>query len=425
MFQTLLNLFNRIAVLALFLLFPLTAMAQADETVLKETATRFFLNLAEENGKDVTQQFELTDAMRTWLQGEQSIATVQALLRPFGGIGEIQKIEIVWHDVDLQSVELFYSGTKRPFKARVTFEGNQVAGIHLFPLQAGNLFRNMSVTECLFGGFFWSIILIPMFIASLFLLKGKGAFLIAGYNTMSRKERAKYDEKALCRATGKFMLWIICCTLLLAFAVLLEDTEAVLGGILCVSGIIVVSSIVFLIYGNTGNRFLKPETTEMDAMPETECEKAVREKQEKKQEKFVRWLIGITLFGSFIVTFASLMLVFGGTIEPTVKITDSGIRISGTYGVKIDFTEITDISLLNNSVHGIGLTRRTNGIATDSVRSGYWESNRYGSVLLFTRTSSSPTIHIERKDKPDVFLNFSDNEKTRALYAELKTAFEK
>ena len=37
----------------------------------------------------------------------------------------------------------------------------------------------------------------------------------------------------------------------------------------------------------------------------------------------------------------------------------------------------------------------------------------------------SPTIHIERKDKPDVFSNFSGNEKTRTLYAELKTAFGK
>ena len=29
--------------------------------------------------------------------------------------------------------------------------------------------------------------------------KGKGAFLIAGYNTASRSEKENYDEKALCR----------------------------------------------------------------------------------------------------------------------------------------------------------------------------------------------------------------------------------
>ena len=47
-------------------------------------------------------------------------------------------------------------------------------------------------------------------IAALFVLlgilfsRGKGAFLIAGYNTASAAERARYDEKALCR----FMGWV-------------------------------------------------------------------------------------------------------------------------------------------------------------------------------------------------------------------------
>ena len=35
--------------------------------------------------------------------------------------------------------------------------------------------------------------------------KGKGAFLIAGYNTASRSEKENYDEKALCRFMGKLM----------------------------------------------------------------------------------------------------------------------------------------------------------------------------------------------------------------------------
>lgn len=34
------------------------------------------------------------------------------------------------------------------------------------------------------------------------LYSGKGSFLIAGYNMMSEKEKAQYDEKKLCRAVG-------------------------------------------------------------------------------------------------------------------------------------------------------------------------------------------------------------------------------
>ncbi len=32
--------------------------------------------------------------------------------------------------------------------------------------------------------------------------KGKGAFLIAGYNTMSKEKKARYDKNALCRFMG-------------------------------------------------------------------------------------------------------------------------------------------------------------------------------------------------------------------------------
>ena len=41
--------------------------------------------------------------------------------------------------------------------------------------------------------------------------RGKGAFLIAGYNTASKAEKAKYDEKALCRFMGKIMFAMAGC----------------------------------------------------------------------------------------------------------------------------------------------------------------------------------------------------------------------
>lgn len=51
------------------------------------------------------------------------------------------------------------------------------------------------------------LILIGILVFLGFLFRaGKGAFLIAGYNTMSPAERAQYDEKKLCKAMGNFML---------------------------------------------------------------------------------------------------------------------------------------------------------------------------------------------------------------------------
>lgn len=45
-------------------------------------------------------------------------------------------------------------------------------------------------------------------ILSVFLLMGKGGWLIAGYNTASEEEKRKYDEKKLCRSMGATMLVI-------------------------------------------------------------------------------------------------------------------------------------------------------------------------------------------------------------------------
>ena len=42
-------------------------------------------------------------------------------------------------------------------------------------------------------------------------LCGKGSFLIAGYNTMSPQEKAKWDEKALCKAMGVLMFIVAAC----------------------------------------------------------------------------------------------------------------------------------------------------------------------------------------------------------------------
>lgn len=47
----------------------------------------------------------------------------------------------------------------------------------------------------------WVVFLIFLAI-SIILLSGHGSWFISGYNTASKEEKAKYDEKKLCRTTG-------------------------------------------------------------------------------------------------------------------------------------------------------------------------------------------------------------------------------
>ena len=55
-------------------------------------------------------------------------------------------------------------------------------------------------------------------ILAILLLCGKGAFLIAGYNTMTKEEKEKYDSKALCKSTGKLILSLVLCMLFILAA---------------------------------------------------------------------------------------------------------------------------------------------------------------------------------------------------------------
>lgn len=90
-------------------------------------------------------------------------------------------------------------------------------------------------------------------ILSLYLLSGRGAFLIAGHNMLPKEDRMKIDEPALCRAMGKLMLAV---TLSLLFYIPGAIYESNMFFIIGTVGI-VLSIIIGLIYMNIGNRYDK------------------------------------------------------------------------------------------------------------------------------------------------------------------------
>lgn len=46
------------------------------------------------------------------------------------------------------------------------------------------------------------VVFVILALMSIVLLTGRGAGMIAGYNTASKTEKSRYDEKKLCRVTG-------------------------------------------------------------------------------------------------------------------------------------------------------------------------------------------------------------------------------
>lgn len=82
---------------------------------------------------------------------------------------------------------------------------------------------------------------------------GKGASLVAGYNTLSTEEKAKYDEKRLCKFMGKS-------NFVMAFDVSLWGISDLLKQpiVFYIGLVLFFCTIAFILfYMNTKNRFKK------------------------------------------------------------------------------------------------------------------------------------------------------------------------
>ncbi|MCL2095824.1 MAG: DUF3784 domain-containing protein [Oscillospiraceae bacterium] len=94
-------------------------------------------------------------------------------------------------------------------------------------------------------------------ITGIFMLTGRGTFLISGYNTMSKSEKAKFEEKfdikLLCRFIGKILIALGLPNILIGFPVIASISW--LGWIYTV--VVFAICIFAVIYANTSKSFRK------------------------------------------------------------------------------------------------------------------------------------------------------------------------
>ncbi|WP_246941048.1 DUF3784 domain-containing protein [Bacillus pinisoli] len=98
------------------------------------------------------------------------------------------------------------------------------------------------------------LMMIGLFIVlGIILSYGKGSFLIAGYNTMPKEEKEKYDTVALCKFMGKMMFALSFSMGLWVFSEVFEAQWLFIVGLLLFIG----TCLFIVIYSNTGDRFKK------------------------------------------------------------------------------------------------------------------------------------------------------------------------
>ena len=97
------------------------------------------------------------------------------------------------------------------------------------------------------------VIAVVFVVLGILFASGKGANLIAGYNTASREEKAKTDEKKLLKAMSVFMFVLAGCTLVSALSQVFHVRSLIWIG----QALFAAALITGLICLNTGDRFRK------------------------------------------------------------------------------------------------------------------------------------------------------------------------
>ena len=247
---------------------------------------------------------------------------------------------------------------------------------------------------------------ILIIIMAVFLLHGKGAFLITGYNTMSKHEKAHYNEKALCRFTGLQLLAIAFCLIIFHTAIYFDLVWMIYCGALLVFAICAGGSI----YTKTNKRFRNKTSTILA--------------EHENSKLSAKNIVSVSTAISLVVLIIVGVLIYQGDKEPVIYITDTNIQIHSVYGLNVDFSEIANISLIEESMSDIGVGIRTNGYGgIGETLKGHFKSDSLGATLLFVQAQSFPTIWIKRIDKKDIYISFRDGKKTEELYRDMIAAY--
>lgn len=236
-------------------------------------------------------------------------------------------------------------------------------------------------------------IMILFAVLSIVLLTGKGAFLIAGYNTAGETERSQYNEKLLCRVMGGGMSVFTVLIALDAFSG--GGFSSTLGGVHPV--LIAVTIVVMLVLSNTICR--KKNSPEI---------LIVNMESAKRRRLFSGIFTGVILV-------LATALFFTGKVKANPEEDILKIQCSYWPGIEIPYDNIESLSLME----GLDKGARTNGLGTYRISAGKWQNAEFGSYRLYANARCKTYIVMEVK-KEIIVINAEDEKSTQSLLTKIK-----
>ena len=104
--------------------------------------------------------------------------------------------------------------------------------------------------------------------------------------------------------------------------------------------------------------------------------------------------------------------------DPEMIIHDDSIRIIHFYGLIVDFSNITEISLLDRSVQRIYMGYRTNAGIGHHIAKGYFQGG-----LFFMHLKAPLVIRITRRNAVAIYINFRNDTQTEQVYSLLRAKY--
>lgn len=237
------------------------------------------------------------------------------------------------------------------------------------------------------------IMIVVFGILSVVFFMGKGAFLIAGYNTANAVDKSKYDEKKLCRVMG---IGSLIATLFLLLAQIFEEMAVYFCSIGILLAVIVMS---------VGTSFF--------------CNNKDSQKHDKtgKLRLFKSKEFWSGLFTIVVCLFVGIMLFTGHVnVEFYNQYFSVGADSWVTKTIKINYEDVQNIEYVSK----IELGKRAFGVGSVVLNAGHFRNKAYGDYYLYAYTSSKEYIVLYTESGIVVF-NDKDEVKTKILYQQVET----
>ncbi|WP_455714884.1 DUF3784 domain-containing protein [Anaerosporobacter sp.] len=245
----------------------------------------------------------------------------------------------------------------------------------------------------------WIVVAICVIMSGV-LLSGRGGFLIAGYNTSSAEEKAKYDEKKLCRVMGIGLSFIT--IIVVAIAVVIQ----VLGDNI---PIWIIMFFILAIFVDVGAILY---------FSNTKCYATNVEVGDKRKETSI-WLKVSIVFTIVICLIVGIVFSTGNIV---IAYGENSFTIKASYwsDKEIAYSDVESIEYSKDIEGG----SRTNGFGGPRLQMGSFKNSKFGKYTRYTYTRCDECVVLTVKEKK-VVISGENKKSTQAIYEELLQRCEK